>query len=220
MPPDIIHDRITKIVGDCFSKPDQDSIVLPNWPFDDTYCFAWPYPHGFALPDDVRKVLSISLNCSNWKQHFRQAKQLPADWKIPPEIAASLYKKYETPFPAQQRDKLGLRRLEYLPGGNNVYVQIHPLTSHTLQTSEGSLANWTDEKGWYDDLVKLSRKLWISEGCLWVSDSAPSGHKLPNSFIGNTEWDNCQEERDGSLTLEESFTEPKSEIFKFQLIVE
>ncbi|KAH0590697.1 hypothetical protein H2248_000826 [Termitomyces sp. 'cryptogamus'] len=118
IPPDLIENRITKIIGDCSSKPDQDSIVLPNWPFDDTYCFAWPHPHRFSLLPD--------------------AKELPAHWKISSKIAASLYQKYNTLFPSKQRKQLGIQRFDPLPGGEKVYVQILPLAPHTLQTSEGS----------------------------------------------------------------------------------
>ena len=140
-------------------------------------------------------------------------------WKISPEIATSLYKKYDTLFPFNQLDKLGLEHLNDLPGGHKVHAQIFPLSPHSLQTSEGHRANWNAEKGWYDDLVKISKKIRINEGYLQCSDSDLSGNELMDSYSTSIGWENWQQERDCSLALE-SFTELRSEIHKFHLVVE
>ncbi|KAG6830560.1 hypothetical protein H0H93_013998, partial [Arthromyces matolae] len=93
-PPEFMQDLVARIVSDESLKVEDYDIVLPGWPFDDTYCFGWPYP--------VRM------------RFLRDTEFVPSHWKISPEAAEELYD-FFLPDDSSSRDvRYGYERLRRL----------------------------------------------------------------------------------------------------------
>jgi hypothetical protein len=87
--------------------------------------------------------------------------------------------------------------------GYNIYVKVTPMAPETLQEMG---AEWDDERGWFDELMKIDQRRSADEGWPWTnSRSACDADEHSNSYIAMdfADWD-PQHERDRSLTMEPS----------------
>ncbi|KAG6836710.1 hypothetical protein H0H93_004687 [Arthromyces matolae] len=202
-PPDLIKNLVTWIVSDSFPRIKDEYITLPDWPFDDTYCFGWPQPIPMVFLSEV--VLS--------------------HWKISPQAAEKLYDTFKySSIDRHSVDYEHLDRLSALP----IFAQPYSLTPQTLKKCGDLTPNWTAEKGWFYDLERICMMIGKKNGIYWPWDPEEVEKegirfRMDSYQCFDAEnWDDRQwESRDRSLT----FPEPtganlRQEIFKTQLVIE
>ncbi|KAF8595250.1 kinase-like protein [Ceratobasidium sp. AG-I] len=172
--------------------------VEPNWPLEDSYCYAFKNPTRFyCLPS-----------------------QLPvtAFWRTSASSAALLKNKLSTPYnplkfhrvlnssDSDVRHDVRMRR-----GHVKIYASILPLTPEHVE-DPGEIC-WYSNRAWFDECVKVSRRRDLDNGRWWTRVSAKSGHegvnnqdKIPDSYRedDHSDWD-PQQERSKSLTLTTEF---------------
>ncbi|KAG6847289.1 hypothetical protein H0H93_009045, partial [Arthromyces matolae] len=201
-PPEFMQELVARIVSDKSLKVEDYDIVLPGWPFDDTYCFGWPYPTEFV----------------------------PPHWKISPEAAEELYDFFywdnTGPMYRSPDDRYGYERLARL---HNTYTFAQPysLGPNTLENCGDLTPNWTAEKGWFDDLERICKMYGKKNRCPWPWDPEViqrhrTRHQLNSYDHDLSTWADVGqwEDRDCSLALPENVeADVHREVHKTQLVV-
>ena len=137
---------------------------------------------------------------THWKTTSNATKLLLGQFDcLPPEIEDA-----ETSTDPDIRTDRRMRKcLDY-----SVYVKLSPLQPNTLLHSlEGTAVNWETKRGWFDELVKISKRRSANVGWRWTTTNGETRNEeddeLCNSYfeLDLEELDNRQQERDHSLTL-------------------
>ncbi|KAG8761803.1 hypothetical protein FRC11_012932 [Ceratobasidium sp. 423] len=167
------------------------AIVLTDWPFEHSYCYAFKRLAKFhCLP-------SQGVVSSNWKINDPGAKSLITNLIPPrnPNPFASLHDS-ESPDPDIRHDA------KMRTGHVKLYVQVSPLTP-----TEIASVDWKSTRGWFDECVKASRYYDLWNGDLWTQVSCTqtsegSEEEVSDSYYeGEFEAWEPQQERDRSITL-------------------
>jgi len=180
---------------DSVSLPIQD-MLIPTDAFsslEDVYCYSFPRVNTFVCDPDQDAI--------------------PTYWKIASDATQSLLERLD-PFPPDIEDaEISVDRdirtdgrmrkhLDY-----RIYVKLCPLQPITLRQSlEGTAADWRSQRGWFDDLVKISKRRSVDVGWRWTATDG-EGQEEDDEFSDSyfafdlEYWDNRQQERDRSLTL-------------------
>jgi hypothetical protein len=142
-----------------------------------------------------------------------QVDPVPAYWKVTSDFTESLLDRFDR-LPANIEDAETLtdsdvradarmrKHLDY-----NIYVKLSPLQPTTLRHSlDGAAVDWESKRGWFDDLVKVSKRRSADVGWQWTATNRIAqieDDEFSNSYfeLDIEEWDNRQQERDHSLTL-------------------
>lgn len=138
---------------------------------------------------------------------------VPAYWKITSNLTESLLEYFDrlpagiedgetSTDPDIRADARMRKHLDY-----DIYVKVSPLQPNTLQHSlDGAAVDWESKRGWFDDLVKISKRRSADVGWRWTATNRVAqieDDEFSNSYfeLDLEEWDNRQQERDHSLTL-------------------
>ncbi|KAG9096548.1 hypothetical protein FRC06_008551 [Ceratobasidium sp. 370] len=142
-----------------------------------------------------------------------QLEWVPSDWKA---VSSGLSALVEVLSPSRDLDLFGvdeelessdqdIRHDARMREGNvKLYAQVTPLSRHELLNES---IPWYSSRAWFDECVKASRYNDLENGRWWTNAPFPrspqsSEGEISDSYNGSDfeEWE-CQQERDGSLTL-------------------
>ncbi|KAG8761841.1 hypothetical protein FRC11_012756 [Ceratobasidium sp. 423] len=174
-----------------FNSP--QAIVLTDWPFKLSYCYAFKWLTKFhCLP-------SQGTVSSNWKIDLAGVKTFITSLTPPrnPNPFASLHDS-ESSDPDTRHD--AKMRTGYV----KLYAQVSQLT---LAETTCASVDWKSTRGWFDECVKASRYYDMCNGDLWTQASDTqinegSEEDVSDSYYEDDfeEWE-PQQERDRSITL-------------------
>jgi casein kinase I family protein HRR25 len=139
---------------------------------------------------------------------------VPAYWTVTSAITESLLQHFKR-LPAEIKDtetstdpdiRADARMRKHLD--YNIYVKLSALQPYTLRhTLDGAEIDWESKRGWFDDLVKISKRRSADAGWQWTATNRVvqnEDDEFSNSYYAPdvADWDTRQQERDRSLTLE------------------
>ncbi|KIM74543.1 hypothetical protein PILCRDRAFT_828099 [Piloderma croceum F 1598] len=187
---DVAQDAVPLRVNDMSIPTDALS------PLEDIYCYSFLRVDTFVCDPD-------------------QTDPVPTYWKITPDAAKSLLDQFDrlppeiedaepSTDPDIRTDARMRKHLDY-----NLYAKLSFLQPNTLQHSlDGTEVNWESKRGWFDDLVKISKRRSADVGWKWTATNGEDQNDDDDDEFSNSyfeldieEWDNRQQERDLSLTL-------------------
>ncbi|KAG9093974.1 hypothetical protein FS749_013352 [Ceratobasidium sp. UAMH 11750] len=167
--------------------------VKPEWPFKDSFCYAYKRPTTFYClpsqdfvpstwavgPTDVGILIKmLTLACN-------------------PDLLA-IHQELESPDPDTRHDA------KMRAGNVRLYAGLLPLTQACI---EDKSVDWFSDRAWFDECVKASRYHDLDNGRDWSNaltrgSSHCSDDEISDSYTGSDfeEW-SCQGERDKSITL-------------------
>jgi hypothetical protein len=84
------------------------------------------------------------------------------------------------------------------------FANVTPLGPSTLNsTCIGDPVDWTGDRGWFDECVKIARRRGRDDGLQWTGDLVHEDDLSSSYYELDYElWDDRQPERDLSLTLD------------------
>ena len=86
----------------------------------------------------------------------------------------------------------------------NVYIKVHSLSPDTLTyTASGQVVDWESERGWFDQLIPILKKLAFDDGYEWALMENRQKTRLTDSYYESdfSEWRNVQQELSHCLSL-------------------
>jgi hypothetical protein len=194
-----------QIIPVCAGLPSQPPLVVsgdaivpdPAWKMPDTYCYAFRRPPVFhCLPTQPRHP-------AHWKIGPQDVKRL--DQTFAPRQDLSLDFNDFKPTPKAGPDAVALDQHTRYEGRIRYqkikfYVDVTPLSAETMNDDD---IDWGGNRAWYDERVKIARRRGWETGWEW-SVCRDDKKRWLDSYEGAdmTQWGNCQDERDLSLTLD------------------
>ncbi|KAG6821507.1 hypothetical protein H0H93_000016 [Arthromyces matolae] len=197
-----VRDKFRRIVPNSSLKVNDYDIVLPDWPFEDTFCCGYPRPIKLTFFSTTEAV------SPHWKITAQEAERLENDF-------LSIYMDF---FSIEER--VGLLK------SYTILVKPYPLTPQTVVKCGDLSPNWRTQQGWHDDIERMTRMYYKKEGCKhapWEhSESEKRCDRRESYFQSASMWDNRQwEDRGRSLTFPEpTRADLRLEVFKTELVVE
>ncbi|KAG5648360.1 hypothetical protein DXG03_004932 [Asterophora parasitica] len=184
------------IAGPTAPPPPVSISITPEWPLEHSYCYAFMQPTSFyCLP-------SQSPVSATWSTDAASAKLLTSELTHPlnsvERLEASKSADPDTRHHERMRQNYEIKFFAQVSSLTPVHIAAGAGVEHSI--------DWAAERGWFDECVRATRRHDLDDGRCWtgahdVADGTDG--TLSNSYYewDIDLWDNCQQERDRTLTL-------------------
>ncbi|KAG6820066.1 hypothetical protein H0H93_005689 [Arthromyces matolae] len=136
-----VRDKLRRIVSHSSLKVNDYDIVLPDWPFEDTFCCGYPHPIRLTFFSTTEAVHPY------WKITAQEAARLEDDFLSINTIFVSI------------EERVGILK------SYTILAKPYPLTPQTVVKCGNLSPNWTTKQGWHDDIERMSRMYYKKDGC-------------------------------------------------------